>query len=71
MLGLNGVNSINTSDSFGRLLGVMVLASVGGGRIGQASRRRDRPRKEEKKEEGNERGQRPQSQIKALSLPAA
>lgn len=47
------------------------MASVGGGRIGYASRRRDKGEKGGEKEKGNEGGQRPQSQIKALSLPSA
>ena len=45
-----------------------VQAAVGGGRIGCASRRRE---KGGEKEKGNEGGQCPQSQIKAFSLPSA
>lgn len=48
-----------------------VSASVGGGRMEYASRRRDGERKGGEKKKGNEGGQRPQSQIKALSLPSA
>ncbi len=61
---LNGVNSNNTHyfihqvSAMGRhcfhitLFKSAVLSSVGGGRIGYASRRRDRERKEEKKRRG-------------------